>query len=211
MGVTQGIQDNRVSNKTTCNIDLTALVEASDHSDPEVREQSQLFINTAYQLQGDVSRLTERLKCETLADFESKWADALIEKERLEGELKTFNLEGYSFQAENGRIQGRIQLASNRLSDHQATKAKWHKALTSPKQVQEWQFKHDQLLATLDDAKRELTTLQGNVNAFQNDQAVLANKIRVATAQAIYLYNRIERLKGSKEPIFAPGSNGLAS
>lgn len=202
--------DHRVSSKTTCTIDLTALVAARNHSDPEVREQARAFIAGVYQLESNISGFTELRNAESLASMETRWADALIEKERLEGELRTLNLEGYTFQAENGRIQGRIEAARNRLSDHQLTKAKWHKALTSPKQVQEWQFKHDQLQATLEDAKLEMTTLQEQVNAFQHDQANLAYRIKVQTTEAIVLYARIERLKGSKEPII-DRATGLAS
>jgi|HubBroStandDraft_1064217.scaffolds.fasta_scaffold189256_1 hypothetical protein len=202
MPVVQSTRDNRVSTKTVCSIDLTTILEARRfHSDPDVKAEATEIVNAAYTLQQQAIALVERLKVETIADLENKWADALMLKSQLEDELKTANLRTYEFQAEAGRIGGRARQASIRLQEHLALKKTWVEALLSPKDRIAWESKLAELQAAVEASRKESAELQTLVNCHNEDLSVLANKVRSATAEAISLYSKIQRLKGSADSI----------
>jgi hypothetical protein len=213
MPVIQSSRDNRISTKTVCSIDLTTISEAQRfHSDPEVKREATDLIDRAFTVRAEVESFAERLKVETIAELENKWADELTLKNQLEDELKTANLKTYEFTAEAGRINGRAQQASFRLQEHLAVKKTWVEALLSPKDRLAWESKLAELQASVEASRKESADLQLMVNCHNEDLSVLANRIRVSTASAVYLFNKIQRLKGNAEPILnAPGSHGLAS
>lgn len=213
MPVMQSTEDNRISTKTVCSIELTTIIEAQRfHSDPDLRAEATKIVNAAYTLQQETIALAERLKVETIADLENKWAEELTLKSQLEDELKTANLKTYEFTAEAGRINGRAQQASFRLQEHLALKKTWVEALLSPKDRLAWESKLAELQGAVEASRKESADLQLMVNCHNEDLSVLANRIRVTTASAVYLFSKIQRLKGNAEPILnSPGSHGLAS
>ena len=163
-------------------------------------------------MSAEVDALAERLKIETIADLENKWDASLKLKSQLEDELATANLRTYEFTAEAGRISGRAQQASIRLQEHLALKKTSVEALLSPKDRQVWELKFAELQAAVEASRKESADLQLMANCHNEDLSVLANRIRVTTAEAVYLFSKIQRLKGNAEPILnAPGSHGLAS
>jgi hypothetical protein len=154
--------------------------------------------------------LTEQLKRERIAELEAKWANALIEKERLENELATFKQQGYQLQTEISRNVGLIETCYNRLVEHRSVKQKWNFALVSPRKLEEWQSVEAKLDAALESARQQAITLNADSNLFNEETSVLANRIRVSVADAVYLYQRIQRLKGNKEPVY-DAATGLSS
>ncbi len=210
MPVLQSTQDHRILTKTVCSIDLTMIIEAQRfHSDPDVKAEATALVSAAYQCQADIESLVDRLKVETIADLENKWADALTLKSQLEDELKTANLKTYEFTAEAGRISGRANRLI-RLREHLALKKTWVEALLSRKDRLAWESKLAELQATVEASRKESADLQLMVNCHNEDLSVLANRIRVTTASAVYLFNKIQRLKGNADPI-PDGATGLAS
>jgi len=209
--LTQVTQDNRVSQKLLCNIDLTILQDAARFAvDPEDKQQATDLINRAYTIQAEVMAASERRKVETIAELESKHVDALMLKQTLESELATLNLKSYEFQAESGRIAGRLAQSQNRLAEHLATRKKWIEALLLPATKVQWEETLKELQSNVDSGRKETADLQMCINAFNNDLATLANRIRTVTAEALYFWNRIERLRGKPQVHHDPG-NGLAS
>jgi chromosome segregation ATPase len=211
MPVTQMTQSNITVTKTPCNIDLTALVDAQrNHPDPEVKQAATELVNRAFTIQAEVESLTEQIKLDSIADLERKWDDALKLKSQLEDELATANLRTYEFTAEAGRIAGRSQQSGFRLQEHLALKKTWVEALLSPKDRLAWESKLAELQGAVEASRKESADLQLTVNCHNEDLSVLANKVRTATAEAISLYSKIQRLKGSAEPMM-DRSTGLAS
>ena len=207
---TQTTQDHRTSSKMPCNIELGLLAEMSRSTDKELAQECSDMINRAFQVQADCMALIERIKAGLIAEFEDKHVSALLEKQRLEDELKTLNLKSYEFQAESGRIAGRLQQAQNRLAEHGATKKAWIPALLLPATKLQWEVTLNELQAKVDSGRKETADLQMEVNAFNNDLATLANRIRTVTADALYYWNRLERLRG-KSQVQHDAVTGLAS
>jgi len=204
------IQDNRITQKLIATVDLTLLSDAKRNSvDPEVKQEASDAINAVYQAQADADALTERIKSETVADLESKHVERLLERSRLEDELKTLNLKGYEFRNEQGKVNGRLQVAHNRLSEHQSAKQKWIPALLLPATKVAWETKLVELQSKVDEILKDKANLNLEISEYNEELSVLANRIRTATADALYLYNRISRLKGSVEPIM-DRATGLA-
>ena len=208
--IAHSTQDNRVSSKTICSINLSMIVDAKLHGDAETMREATEIINSAYSLQQQADELTQRLTVETIASLESRWADALILKEKLDDELRTENLKSYQFQNEAGRISGRLQQARNRLSEHLLTRKKWIAALTSPSTVQQWEAKKGQLEKTIKEIETENADLQIEVNEFNADLEKIAYKLRTTIAEEQHLYAKISRMKGSNE-IQHDRATGLAT
>ena len=207
--IIQSTQDNRISSKTICSIDLSALIDAKLDGDPDTAREATEIVDAAYSVQQRADALTARRNTQSIADLENKHVEALMLKQQLEAELATLNLRTYEFQAESGRIAGRMQQATNRLTDHLAAKKRWVEALLLPKDRLAWEAKRTEFQATINEAVKDKGDLQLEVNAHNEELATLANRIRTATADALYLFAKIERLRGSKEPIM-DRATGLA-
>jgi hypothetical protein len=82
--------------------------------------------------------------------------------------------------------------------------------LVSPRKLEEWQSVEAKLDAALESARQQAITLNADSNLFNEETSVLANRIRVSVADAVYLYQRIQRLKGNKEPVY-DAATGLSS
>jgi len=209
--LTQSMQDNRVSQTLLCSIDLTALQDAARFAaDPEDRQEATDLINRAYQVQSEVMAASERRKVQTIDELESKHVECLMLKQSLESELATLNLKSYEFQAESGRIAGRLAQSQNRLAEHLATRKKWIEALLLPATKVQWEDTLKELQSKVDSGRKETADLQMDLNGFNNDLATLANRIRTVTAEALYFWDRVERLRGKPQVQHDPG-NGLAS
>jgi predicted DsbA family dithiol-disulfide isomerase len=120
------------------------------------------------------------------------------------------NRDSWDLQNESGKVSGRLQQAQHRLSDHMELKKHWQPALLLPATKLQWEEKRISLQQAVDSARIEQADMQLESNAMNNDLESLAHRIRTVTGEAITLYNRIQRLKGSKVPIM-DGGTGLAS
>jgi hypothetical protein len=194
------MQDNRVSQKLVCTIDLTALQDAARFAaDPEDRQEATDLINRAYQVQSEVMAASERRKVQTIADLESKHLAALLLKAELEKELAKLNRQSYEFQNESGRIAGRLQQVQHRLSDHMDLRKHWIDALLLPASRLEWEEKGIVLQEELDLCRKLTRDMQSQAVGLNNDLEAQANRIRTVTADALYLWNRLERLRGKPQ------------
>jgi hypothetical protein len=192
-----------------CNIELGLLAEMSRGEDRELAQECSDMINRAFQVQADCMALAERLKAEAIASLESKHLAALLLKAELDKELGKLNHQSWDLQNESARIAGRLQQSQHRLSDHLELKNHWIPALLLPASKMEWEVKRDQLQQAVDSARNLQADIHLETNALNNDLESLAHRIRTVTGEAITLYARIQRLKGSKEPIMDSGT-GLA-
>ena len=206
----QVTQDNRISQRTIATVDLSLLAEATRSNDESVRDEATEAFNAVYTAHAQAEALTERLKAQTIADLESRHVNALLLKAELEKDLAKLNRQSRDLQNELDRIAGRLQQAQHRLSDHLELKKHWQPALLLPATKLQWEEKRISLQQAVDSARIEQADMQLESNAMNNDLESLAHRIRTVTGEAITLYNRIQRLKGSKEPIM-DGGTGLAS
>jgi hypothetical protein len=210
MPLNQTTENQSIVSTLICSIDLTLLQDCRFNPDLAIRDLASNLISQAFQVQAEAIALTEQLKRERIAELEAKWANALIEKERLENELATFKQQGYQLQTEISRNVGLIETCYNRLVEHRSVKQKWNFALVSPRKLEEWQSVEAKLDAALESARQQAITLNADSNLFNEETSVLANRIRVSVADAVYLYQRIQRLKGNKEPVY-DAATGLSS
>jgi hypothetical protein len=208
--LTERTVDNRVNLRTIATVDLSLLAEAKRSNDESTRDEATEAFNAVYSAHAQAEALTERLKAQTIADLESKHVAALLLKAELEKDLAKLNRDSWDLQNESGRIAGRLQQAQHRLSNHLELKKHWQPALLLPDTKLQWEEKLKELQSKVDSGRKETADMQLENSAMNNDLETLANKIRTVTAEAIYYWNRLERLRGSKEPIM-DGNTGLAS
>lgn len=210
MSLNQTTENQSIVSTLICSIDLTLLQDCRFNPDLAIRAEASKLISQSYQIQSEAMALSERLKLEHIADLSSKWSAALAEKERLEEELTTFKQQGYRLSTEIARNTAQIETAYNRIVEHRAVKNRWNMALMSPRKLEEWQTVEAKLEAALESARQQAITLNADSNLFNEETAVLSNRIRTATAEAISLFQKIARLKGSNEPI-VDRETGLAT
>jgi chromosome segregation ATPase len=206
----QTTHDNRISQRTIATVDLTLLADAMRSNDESTRDEAREVFNGVYTAHALAEALSERLKAQTIADLESKHVDALMLKAELDRELGKLNRQSWDLQNESGRIAGRLQQAQHRLTDHLELRKHWQPALLLPAKKIEWEVKKDELQQAVESARNLQTDMQLEAQALNNDLESLAHRISTVTGEAITLYARIQRLKGSKEPIMDSGT-GLAS
>ena len=206
----QVTQDNRISQRTIATVDLSLLAEATRSNDESVRDEATETFNAVYTAHAQAEALSERFKAQTISDLESRHVNALLLKAELEKDLAKLNRQSRDLQNELDRIAGRLQQAQHRLTDHLELKKHWQPALLLQSKKIEWEEKRISLQQAVDSARIEQADMQLESNAMNNDLESLAHRIRTVTGEAITLYNRIQRLKGSKEPIM-DGGTGLAS
>jgi chromosome segregation ATPase len=198
MPVTQVTQSNIAVFKTPCNIDLTALSGAKlNHPDPAIREQASNLINQAFSIQAEVDAMTERLKVETLSELEDRHVGLLLEKERLESELKTLGLRRYEFDNETARINGRLHKAQVDLDTHHSTKKQMNPMFTLPATKHAWQEKESGLIAAVEAVRQDQRELSGMIAEWNEEAASAAYRVRVKVAEIEVIYNRLEKVRGN--------------
>jgi hypothetical protein len=207
--LTERTVDNRVNQRTIATVDLSLVSEAKLSKDESTRDEASELFNAVYSAIAQAEAFSERRKFETIAELENKHVAALLLKAELEKDVAKMNRDSWDLQNESGRVSGRLQQAQHRLSDHLELRAHWQPALLLPATKLQWEEKRISLQQTVDSTRIEQADMQLESNAMNNDLATLANRITTVTGEAITLYARIQRLKGSKEPIMDSGT-GLA-
>jgi chromosome segregation ATPase len=152
--------------------------------------------------------LTERLKFSKAGDLESYHQELLNSKEMFEKELTILRSKKWELDQEQGRVSGRIQAARSALGNHRSVKP--NPKLTKKSDLIQWEETERSLSAKVDAVQREQGDLNLMYGDHNHDVEVVGNKLRVAMAEIELTWNRLQRLRGSNEPIM-DRTTGLAS
>jgi hypothetical protein len=196
MGVIQAIQDNRVSSRTICTIELTALVDANLTGDESTRNEATELINRAYQIQSDCAALAERLKTETLAELETRHVNLLVEHAELNKQFEALRNRKCEFDGEALRVNGRAHYVQVELETHRSSKKNWVEMLVLPAQRQAFAVKEQQLLEKLEAVRNEQRELNGLIAAWQEDISAMAYRLRCKLADIELVWNKLQKMRG---------------
>jgi hypothetical protein len=197
MPVIESTRDNRISSKTPCNIDLTALVDASrNHPDPEVRQESTELINRCFQAQADVEAINERFKSESLTALEERHVALLMEHSELTKQLEALKTRKFEFDGEAQRVNGRAQHAMVELSTHRSSKKHWVEMLVSPAQRQAFAVKEQELVNRVESVRKENRELSDLIAEWHEDTEKIAYKIRVKLAEVEVCWIKLQKARG---------------
>jgi chromosome segregation ATPase len=192
----QSSQNNIVSSRTICTIELTALVAAKLTGDESTRNEVTELINQAYQLQSACAALSEKRKTETLTSLEERHVDLLMEHSELNKQFEALKNRQYEFDGEAGRVNGRARHAQVELETHRSSKKNWVEMLVLPAHRQEFAAKEQQLIDKLESVRNEQGELKGLIAAWQEDVSAMAYKLRCKLADVEVVWNKLQKMRG---------------